>query len=248
MKNKIFYYSLKERKQKEIDAKIFIKKLNKEKYIRLIREDEKRKNIEIRLLQMASRPNLIRNKSNFEEIKFTEKLLDTGGQQRITKISYSKKNTPLIEEEEIQLPVIKNDENIKYIEIPTVKKKLIYKLNNENIFNKISDPLLKSSNNTNRNSKPLQQQFSLNKSKIITTETPIKEEDSLALLRSQINIENSDTYTKRKSPYFFNDPKVSKMLEIKQKFKNKKKHLNSGNDLNFISDGGGNSLEEYEIL
>jgi hypothetical protein len=192
---------------------------------------------------MASGPNLIRNKSTPDQNKISEK---------IVKNSYSKRNTPLTAEGNIQLPVIKSDENLKYIEIPTVRKvKIIKRNDNVNTYNKISETLKNTANHTNltnRNLKPIQQQNSFSRSKLNTTETPIKEEDSLAMLQNQMNLENSVSYAKRKSPYYFNDPKASKLMEIKQKFKYKKHFVNPGNDLNFISDGGGNSLEEYEIL
>ncbi len=58
----------------------------------------------------------------------------------------------------------------------------------------------------------------------------------------------------KKSPYYFNDPKYSKLMEIKQKYiqksnvnKNSKNDTYNG-DIKYISDQNNISEEDYEIL
>jgi hypothetical protein len=57
----------------------------------------------------------------------------------------------------------------------------------------------------------------------------------------------------KKSPYYFNDPKYSKLMEIKQKYNqgNQSKNINNdvyGGDIKYISDNNNISEEDYEIL
>jgi hypothetical protein len=138
---------------------------------------------------------------------------------RGVKVSNSKAATPSTADREVHLPVIKNSQSYKTIEITKGKK--------INLMNNL---------NKSNNKSPLSMR-------------PLREEDSLNLPSNQINYENSVSFRTnvKKSPYYFNDPKTSKLMEIKQKFKYKKNYINQGNEVNFISDGG-NSLDEYEIL
>ena len=108
---------LQERKQKEIDAKIFVNKINKDKYSRLIKEDEKRKQLENRLLHMTNGNGL--TKLSIADKYHENKKLDF---TRGVKISNSKAATPSTADREVQLPVIKNSQSYKTIEIPNGKK------------------------------------------------------------------------------------------------------------------------------
>lgn len=167
-----------ERKQKDIDAKCFIQKLNKGKLERLVREETKRKQFEERLIEMVSNA----------ENSLGKRIKD-------------------------------NNYNVKTNEI-----------------NKLTKEPNKHKNNLSSDIKlPL-----ISKSKVIK-----KEKNNMQELSSIKDLnENSVSFkTIKNSPYYFNNP--SKVTDF-QKIKNKKQFL--GPDVNFFTDGGGNSLEEYEIL
>jgi hypothetical protein len=185
-----------ERKQKDIDAKCFIKRLNKGKIERLVKEETKRKLFEERLMEMVSNAeNTLKMSKAIKEINHS-----TGNNQR----NNHNHN---------------NIHNIKSNETNKIKKgsnKFKSSLSSE-----IKLPVI--------NIKP----------KVIQVKKDPQELSSIKDLT-----ENSVSFKINKnSPYYFNNP--SKVTEF-QKIKGKKQFLNP--DVNFFTDGGGNSLEEYEIL
>lgn len=216
---------MKERRQKDYEAKKFVHKLNKEKQVRLI-EEKKRIQNKLILIDDASYNTSNHNPEN--QAKMYVIL------PKINKNSPRKMNSPT--------RVVNNNTNsieqglspsAKYKE-PQIEE---IRRSNDFTFKRNGENIIQNEGTLSRQAKPNLEQ--------ITKIHKIEE----SLFDNSISFKSN-----KKSPYYFNDPKYSKLMEIKQKYiqkstmdRNSKNDVYNG-DIKYISDQNNISEEDYEIL
>jgi len=211
-----------ERKKKESEAKEFIKKLNKEKLER-INEERKRVNNNNKFILIEESNNNANNNSHTKVYVV------------LPQISYKINQQSSVNNQSRQDSVEKYNKHL---------------LPNNNIHKEDLQKNLKNSNDFTfkRNGEQIIQSDGAIKSSVKSSgdfnKVP-KVEESL------FNDQSMSFKSNKKSPYYFNDPKYNKILEIKQKYSHAMKHSiprSEVDDIKYISDQNNISEEEYEIL
>jgi hypothetical protein len=213
--------------------------LNKEKYERMFKEEERRREFQNRLLE--NDPEYI---YNYQKHRLSERSVNRVPPIMIEKESASynnsKKNSglnlPVVDS--IRLPLIKGysqeNQQLKLMNVQPLPSQSKLIINKINIIN--SSYLPKTNSNSEHNNKSIIHK--LHKS----------DENNINIKSPEISL----SYSKKKSPYYFNDPKFSKIIDIKQKYNVNLKNIQANKPyvLNYfaINNTDKSSLEDYEIM